>query len=344
MRAVYGALNQPDYKVPIQSKLTVSSICEYKRLKFLDSTKLIEPDRNTYFYNGCIIDNHRLFYRVGTINKGYEDKIATCLLDDSLNVIPETNKYINVHSSWSQSARTRKLKDMIPSPFKNGQHVEDPRAIIVGCSYFVFYTDGLTVGVAKLNLSCNTIYSHYLYVPTDSPVFSDSDGREKNWSPVVSDNTIYLLYSVNPLVYFKCVDKGDSLEISNVLPLNKKLYWPYGHIRGGTPATKYDDNSLLWCFHSVLYFDTHSRKMSSHYMFSVYVTTNTFPFDLIKICNLPLLIGIPSHFTKTLYLQHNVVFPCGLIKTDNGWRISMGVNDYEIAFLDVTENDFFWNE
>jgi len=89
-------------------------------------------------------------------------------------------------------------------------------------------------------------------------------------------------------------------------------------------------------------YGTHAKKMSNHYMFSVYVTKDTFPFDLVKMCKLPLLIGIPSHVCPTLSLQHNVVYPCGMINIPGGWRISMGINDYEIAFLDITENDFLW--
>jgi predicted GH43/DUF377 family glycosyl hydrolase len=78
------------------------------------------------------------------------------------------------------------------------------------------------------------------------------------------------------------------------------------------------------------------------YMFGVYVTDNTHPFILRKFCRLPLLIGIPAHASTTLSLQNRVVYPCGLVKRGEGWKISMGVNDYEIAFLDVTEKDFLW--
>jgi hypothetical protein len=46
--------------------------------------------------------------------------------------------------------------------FKDNHHVEDPRAIEFNNHWFVFYTDGLTIGVAKLTLdTCDVIYSHY---------------------------------------------------------------------------------------------------------------------------------------------------------------------------------------
>jgi predicted GH43/DUF377 family glycosyl hydrolase len=321
----------------------VSCICEYKRLKYLNSKMLIDPNINKYYYNACLLPNNRIFYRVGKEPKGFEDKIATCLLNDDLTVIPNTNKYISVHSNWSESTRgNATLIRYLPFQFKDGEHVEDPRAIITGCAYFVFYTDGLNIGVSKLNLNCDRVYSNYLTVPDKKYKFDFSDGREKNWIPFVSNNKIYVLYGVSPLIYFECLDTGTSLKIDNVHVYKERISWPFSHIRGGTPPVEYDNDKLLWCFHSTMQFDTHAKQSQIHYMFSVYVTENTFPFKFIKMCKLPLLIGIPSHASTTLSLQNNVVFPCGMVEIDGGWRISMGINDYEIAFLDITEEDLLW--
>ena len=80
----------------------------------------------------------------------------------------------------------------MPYVFKSGEHVEDPRAIIFNNHYFVFYTDGLTIGVAKLDMNCETIYSHYLFCP-DKTEFKHHDGREKNWIPFIQENQLLLL-------------------------------------------------------------------------------------------------------------------------------------------------------
>jgi predicted GH43/DUF377 family glycosyl hydrolase len=321
---------------------TVVASCEYKRLKYINSSDLIHPTVHKYWYNACLLKDGRLFYRTGKEPKGFEDRIATCLLDDDLNVISRSNKLIMTYSNWEESARTPALKRLMTTVFKSGEHVEDPRAILIGNNYFVFYTDGLTIGVAKLDLNCDTIYSHYLFLPQNQTVFKHSDGREKNWIPVVSDNKLYLLYGSDPCIYLECIDEGNRLAIKNVFQLSYSIKWPFGYVRGSAPPAQYNSGSLLWVFHSTMIFNTHAKLNSIHYMFGVYVTENKFPFNLIKVCKLPLLIGIPSHGSTTLSLQHNVVYPCGIIETDSGWRISMGVNDYEIACLDVTERDFLW--
>jgi predicted GH43/DUF377 family glycosyl hydrolase len=135
---------------------------------------------------------------------------------------------------------------------------------------------------------------------------------------------------------------GTSLEYETVYNLAKSITWKFGYIRGGAPPCEYNRNTLLWCFHSTKTFNSYVKEKANHYMFSVYVTENIFPFNVIKICKLPLLIGIPAHASETLSLQNHVVYPCGIIKTGEGWRISMGINDYKIAFLDITEKDFLW--
>lgn len=324
---------------PIIPQRNPVSLCEYKRLKYVDSSKLIDPSKNKYFYNACLLPDNRLFYRVGKEPKGFEDRIATCQLTDDLDVIEGSNAYIETYSNWAESAKTRVLKSILPFVFKNGEHVEDPRAIIFNNHYFVFYTDGLTIGVAKLDMDCNTIYSHYMFCP-DTVEFKKKDGREKNWIPFLNDGKLFLLYGTDPVIYFECQDTGKRLVYSVLHDQGSecKIRWNYGYVRGGAPPAEYDSSSLLWCFHSTVPSDTGKPK----YMFGVYVTENVYPFKFKKMCRLPLLIGIPSHASTTLSLQNNVVYPCGLVKRGEGWRISMGVNDYDVAFLDVTESDFLW--
>ena len=94
-------------------------------------------------FNACLIDNNRLFFR--SYNKIFFDKLYTVLLDENFKCVPNTLKQINVISK-----------------FENDVHVEDPRVIIHKNNYFMSYTDGYTIAVAKLDLEFNVIYSHYL--------------------------------------------------------------------------------------------------------------------------------------------------------------------------------------
>jgi len=321
------------------------ALCRYRDLQYLDSKDLI--DSKLYYYNASIVDNedtYRLFYRLGDEPKGCRDMIATCLLTKDLEVVDSSNMYIKVHSNWTESATTLYLKRMVPYIFNNDEHVEDPRAVKFNNSWFVFYTDGLRMGVAKLDLNCKTIYTHYLSTPE---VFrnTDSDGREKNWIPFVNNNSLYILYSDSPRSIIRCTDTAIGLQFIAFRTEfeNPVKYWNYGSIRGGAPPVKYDSNSLIWFFHSHKSYVTHVGKKNV-YMIGAYVSANTYPFPIIKYCKLPLLLGIPAEASTNRLIQDCVVFPCGAVETETGWKISMGINDVEIAFLDVEEKHFLWDK
>jgi len=330
----------PDIKYP-------RSTCRYRDLKYLDNKDLIDYPNNLYFYNSCLCENtpdtYQLFYRAGAEPKGYCDRIATCLLTKDLKFMYDTNMYIQLYSNWEESAKTLQLKNMVNFKFKNGEHVEDPRVIRFNNAWFVFYTDGLRIGVAKLEIvTCETIYSHYLYTPRQA-LHGESDGREKNWIPFVSGKTLYILYSDMPRTIIECYDTEISLEMKPIFYTSPEtqFVWNYGAIRGGSPPVDYNEYSLIWFFHSQKSFETHIG-LKRVYMIGVYVSENVFPFTIQKYSQLPLLIGIPAEASSIRSLQDCVVFPCGAVKTESGWKISMGVNDHETAFLDVNESHFLW--
>ena len=318
----------------------------YRDIQYLDNQSLLEPHINKYFYNACICDaenGYRLFYRAGKEPKGYEDRLATCLLDSKFNVVSGSNKYLEVHSNWSESAITFVLKKFIPYVFKNGTHVEDPRVVLFNNHWFVFYTDGINMLVAKITLDCTkTIYSHYIFPPPETKKHSETDGREKNWTPFVSNSNLYVLYSEKPRTIFKYVDTGGKLEVVALYGLNIGPYWDYGNIRGGAPPVEYDNDNLIWFFHCQTIMPSHLGDKRV-YMIGAYLTSNKFPFKYKRIVHSPILVGIPSEISETRSLQDCVVFPCGAVKTQTGWRVSMGVNDYEIGFIDITERNLFWN-
>jgi len=202
------------------------------------------------------------------------------------------------------------------------------------------------MGVAKLDLeSCDTIYSHYLQKPQIA-LHQKGDGREKNWIPFVSDNTLYLLYSDTPRTIITCKDAGDSLELTDVNISSRITCWNYGALRGGSPPSIYDNEHLIWFFHSQILYPWYFR--SEHpvfiYMGGAYISKNTYPYEIVKISKLPFIVGNPAHHEKNRYITDCVAFAMGSIKTSNGWRLSIHLNDCEIGILDVTESDFEWEE
>jgi predicted GH43/DUF377 family glycosyl hydrolase len=347
------------YKLPEEG--TLIATVDLSNLVYINSSELIEPDINLYYYNSCICrykDGFRLFYRCGKNPKSCEDRIATCLLTSDLQVVPDTNIYINVFSNWQASRDSgpdtldRHIRyyysdsdDQVKSfIYKDGTHVEDPRVVEFMGHWFLFYTDGMTVGVAKLDLdTCDVIYSHFLDVPPSNIVGTDSDGREKNWIPIVSYDTLYLLYSDIPRTFIHCIDNGTNLSVKKYDKLNFNVTWKYGNIRGGCPPIEYDENSLIWFFHSSkkvqFSLQTPSDKI---YFIGAYLTTKSYPFSITQITQYPIFFGFSSPILANRSYQTNVVFPCGAICEDDTFIISMGINDYQIGHLKCNKSNILW--
>jgi predicted GH43/DUF377 family glycosyl hydrolase len=347
-----------EHKLPDEGMLVFTA--DSRNLTYINEKDLIDPETNVYYYNSsiCKYNNfYRLFYRCGKNPKTCEDRIATCLLTKELKVIPETNKYIDAYTNWQTSRNSgpdtleRHIRysyahknDIKSFMFKDNHHVEDPRAIEFQGNWFVFYTDGLTIGVAKLDLeTCDIIYSHYLQVPPNDILSSESDGREKNWIPVVSNNKLYLLYSDNPRTFIHCVDEGNRLNVINYDKLNFSVTWSYGKVRGGCPPVEYDEDTLIWFFHSsTQWYSTMYMIGSRIYFIGAYLTTKKYPFEIKKISKFPVFFGPPSHVSEKSVHQTNVAFPCGAVTENDEFIISMGINDHYIAHLKVSKNDIIW--
>jgi predicted GH43/DUF377 family glycosyl hydrolase len=339
------------------------SLCNYEDLIVLDSSKLIDYGQNVYFYNSCICnykDGYRLFYRCGKDPKTAGDRIATCLLTKDLQVVPYSNKYLNLYSNFKASKQTgpdnsnRNIKYAYVENgkvvykhfiYKDGEHVEDPRVVQFNDAWFIFYTDGISIGVAKLDLeTCDVIYSHFMNSPPEYiRRMKDSDGREKNWIPFVSNNQLYLLYSESPRTYILCSDDKIRLSVQKYDKMIYSVNYDYGTIRGGCPPIAFNNKTLIWFFHSTRRSNTVIGDGRTIYMISAYLSSNVYPFEVSKILIAPLLIGIPSPVDTQILLQDNVVYPCGAVVIDDDtFLISMGINDYKIGHLYVKKTDLHW--
>jgi predicted GH43/DUF377 family glycosyl hydrolase len=351
-------LPSSSYELPEEG--TLIATVELSNLIYLNSKNLIEPETNLYYYNSCICkykDGYRLFYRCGKNPKTCEDRIATCLLTKDLQVISNTNKYINAFSNWQASRNagpdtldrhiryyysdSQNVKSFV---YKDGHHVEDPRVVEFQGYWFLFYTDGMTVGVAKLDLdNCDIIYSHFLEVPPKHVISKQSDGREKNWIPVVCSNKLYLLYSDTPRTFIHCVDKGNHFSIENYDKLNFNVLWNYGNIRGGCPPIEYDENTLIWFFHSSKNIYSSIPTLNDKvYFIGAYLTSKNYPFEIKQITTYPIFFGFPSPISVDRSYQTNVVFPCGAVYEDDTFIVSMGINDRSIGHLKFNKSNILW--
>ena len=303
-------------------------LMDHDGLKFIDVSS-VDP-RGKYTYNGAIVRKNenilRLFYRRGVEPKMMRDTIATCLLTNEYEPIAGTHKIVYTYSNAGLIATNDGHSFRLHGVIKDGEHCEDPRAILHNGAWFVIYTDGYRMGVSKLDLeTCETIYTHYLQ-PSDAIRNKETDGREKNWIPFSDGDDIMMLYSDTPRIILRFHDTGSKLEMHPILSVGPNTISKVGNIRGGANPVKYDDEHMLWFFHTA---------KSHRYSMGAYVTMG---YELVvKVIDIPILDGVPwkGERPNGTIIKDNVVYPCGAITTPNGWDVSMGICDYKLAILHV---------
>ena len=314
-------------KEPIEVK--IPPLMNHDGLTFIDISP-VDPEAK-YTYNGGIVrkdaDTLRLFYRRGVDPKMMRDTIATCLLTNKYEPVEGTHKIVYTYSNATLIASNDGHSFKLHGVIHDGEHCEDPRAILHNGAWFVTYTDGYRVGVAKLDLdTCETLYTHYL-MPSDVIKNIESDGREKNWIPFSDGGDhVMMLYSDTPRTILRFRDTGSKLEMHPIHSLGPHTLSNVGKIRGGAPPVQYDEEHMIWFFHSA---------KSLKYTMGAYVTKG---YDLVvNVIDIPILEGVPwsgEHPAGTI-IKNNVVYPCGAITTPTGWDVSMGICDYKLAVLHI---------
>jgi hypothetical protein len=258
----------------------------------LADIKIIKiPSGRKLNYNACLIGN-RLFFRA--VNIVEQDDILTCEVDiTTMECIPRTIKTLKLVSKF------------------NNKHVEDPRVILHKGHYFVCYTDGYNIGIAKLDSNLDTLYSHYLKKPSYIR-FEGGDGREKNWLPISMGDTIHFWYSDKPRTFLVYEDTGQSLEYVSFIKTEQSIRCNFGGIRGGCSPIPYDDDRKIWFFHTLF---------EGKYRIGAYLTKG---LTVVSITPTPIITG------------NHIVFPCGVIQHDGYFYISMGVQDRDVGILKVS--------
>lgn len=162
------------------------------------------------------------------------------------------------------------------------------------------------------------------------PKFND---REKNWSPIVHDGTLYFTYSYSPHRVLRV--NGERCEWAYDTP-TPAPWEPGSEIRGGAPGVLH--NGELWCwFHAKRDLrpgEPHFTPHTPWYHLGVLVHQAEPPFRVTAISPRPLLWADPDTNVDGPEQTRNyapVVFPCGAAKRDRSWIVSMGIHDRTTA-------------
>lgn len=172
------------------------------------------------------------------------------------------------------------------------------------------------------------------------PKYGNNNGnaKEKNWAFFEHAGALYCVYSDNPERKVLKID-GDRVTAVYDSPAAS---WPWGVMRGGTSPIPYGNGKMLAVFHSSL--PTEEAPHFVRYYGGAYVFEDKPPFKILLISSKPIMAGSEAdgHGIDPRYSEGwkpYVVFPCGCVPDEDGWLVSLGVNDWQCAVGRITAAD-----
>lgn len=160
---------------------------------------------------------------------------------------------------------------------------------------------------------------------------------EKNWSPFVYKNELYISYSFNPHEVLK-VDLSTGIS-SPVYSSKRDILYDKGPIRGGTPSLLLD-GYYFGFFHSNLLIASESSngKEMWHYFMGAYLFEPEPPFRVKYISQKPLIHK--EFYTKDNYGKR-VIYPGGFIVAGDKILVAYGKNDREVFIAVIDKEKLF---
>ena len=203
---------------------------------------------------------------------------------------------------------------------------EDPRIIELNNEIIVIYNDSFDNDKIRLFLynftTKNNVLLNYQY----------SNNIEKNWSPFIYKNILYVSYSINPHIILKVnIQNGDCQKIYENPKFNSPL-----KIYGGTPSIYIkESNFYLGIAHLNIQGLFGWKRI--YYCVS-YIFSPEPPFQIQKISKI-FTFKKRNNYVDLLEL-HIVDFPIGLQKINDFLYISLGLNDTESNLIKINYQDF----
>lgn len=139
--------------------------------------------------------------------------------------------------------------------------------------------------------------------------FSSPTGAqmEKNWIPLVKEDKLFLLYSIDPMVVYEFAD--GALALVRGSPAEVKTF----DIRGGTPLLPWGGYYI-----GLVHAPNRASNGRGHYTHNFIVLDDK--FDVVEI-------------SRPFFLQRKgIEFACGIIQYGDDLLISYGVSDRRAAF------------
>ena len=157
---------------------------------------------------------------------------------------------------------------------------------------------------------------------------NDFTGTNKNWTPFVIGDTLFLIYGIKGEHQIVLQVQGDKVlaEYKSSAPK-----WSNGQIRGGCVIPNGD--KLLRFFHS----RTDYADKSFRYFVGASLLENKPPFATVKVSSGAILAGNEIYTPSCSHWKRNVIFPLGAEKDGDNFLLSVGINDCKSAIVELSE-------
>jgi predicted GH43/DUF377 family glycosyl hydrolase len=167
---------------------------------------------------------------------------------------------------------------------------------------------------------------------------------QKNWTPLVHDQQLYLIYSFDPYIVLHYDVEKKVLNKTAEAVTNMQKKWPYGIMRGSTPAIyvpEYD--AYLTFIHSSMEYKANEPnwqqrqgpKWRIYYIGAVLLEKEP-PFAIKAYTKAPLTFdGLYADKDA----KHHIVFPAGVVDNGAELLLSVGYQDAEGILLKVNKQD-----
>jgi predicted GH43/DUF377 family glycosyl hydrolase len=226
-----------------------------------------------------------------------------------------------------------------------GNRTYDPRLLKVDDTIYMIFasaapSDESSVVSSRLNI-CKIKHSKNKIYASDRIALMSPFGQiwEKNWPLFNYDNQLLLEYTISPHVVVQpsLLDGSCEVLVFNEDNSNNTINWPYGIIRGGTPALPVD-GKYLGFFHSSQ-IDPHTKKYT--YYMGAYTFLDSPPFTIDRVSPRPFYH--PDFFStppnpKT---SSRVIFPGGFVVKKNKIFLCYGENDDAIKVMVINKKRLY---
>lgn len=223
-----------------------------------------------------------------------------------------------------------------------GNRTYDPRLLKVDDTIYMIFassapSDPHSCVSSRLNL-CTINYSEEGIAVSNLNALNAPFQQkwEKNWVLFSYDSTIFLEYTISPHVILQpSILDGSCIDL--IFNDSQIIQWPFGIIRGGTPALLVDDKYLGFFHSSQIDPDTHKYT----YYIGAYTFLNTPPFTIDQVSSSPFFH--PDFFStpKNAKTTSEVVFPGGFVIKNDKIYLCYGENDDAIKIMILDKKKLF---